>query len=86
MVQTLQPDDTLNQTLQNDFLKGILPSRTRRSLEMEKICSLDQLADYSEKEIMQFQGFGKNTMIKMKKYMKENHRTFISHPLNKNNE
>lgn len=76
MAQTLHPDYSVNQALKNDFLKGILTSRGRRSLEMEKIYSLDQLADYSEKEIMQFQGFGKNTMIKLKKYMKEEQQIF----------
>ena len=86
MAQTLHPDYSVNQALKKDFLKGIITSRGRRSLEMEKIYSLEQLADYSEKEIMQFQGFGKNTMIKLKKYMKENNRSFNSQIVNKNYE
>lgn len=86
MAQTLHPDYSFNQALKNDFLKGILTSRARRSLEVEKINSLDQLADYSEKEIMQFQGFGKKTMIKLKQYMKENNRSFNSQIVNKNYE
>ncbi|MEF9479021.1 hypothetical protein OWR28_16015 [Chryseobacterium sp. 1B4] len=32
---------------------------------------MEKLSDYSEKEIMQLHGFGKNTMVKLKNYMKE---------------
>jgi uncharacterized membrane protein (DUF106 family) len=32
---------------------------------------LEKLSDYSEKEILQLHGFGKNTMMKLKDYMKE---------------
>jgi len=53
---------------------------------VEKINSLVQLADYSEKEIMQFQGFGKKTITKLKQYMKENNRSFNSQIVNKNYE
>ena len=44
--------------------------------EKEKIDSLEKLSDYSEKEIMQLHGFGKNTMQKLKVYMNENHVSF----------
>ncbi|WP_194304436.1 hypothetical protein [Chryseobacterium sp. C3] len=42
----------------------------------EKIDSLEKLSEYSEKEIMQLHGFGKNAMQKLKAYMKENHVSF----------
>jgi DNA-directed RNA polymerase alpha subunit len=48
----------------------------RRALEKEKIDSLEKLSNYSEEEIMQLHGFGKNAMEKLKIYMKENHVSF----------
>ncbi|UTX50871.1 hypothetical protein KIK00_06680 [Chryseobacterium sp. MA9] len=55
-----------------EFLHGVIAIPARRALEKEKINSLEKLSDYSEKEIMQLHGFGKNTMVKLKNYMKEN--------------
>ncbi len=54
------------------FLHGVIAIPARRALEKEKINSLEKLSDYSEKEIMQLHGFGKNAMMKLKNYMKEN--------------
>ncbi|WP_312075773.1 DNA-directed RNA polymerase subunit alpha C-terminal domain-containing protein [Chryseobacterium sp.] len=54
------------------FLKGILAISARRALQKEKIDSLEKLSDYTEKEILQFHGFGRNTVEKLKIYMKEN--------------
>lgn len=54
------------------FLKGILAISARRALQKEKIDSLEKLSDYTEKELLQFHGFGKNTVEKLKIYMKEN--------------
>ena len=54
------------------FKVYFLVKTTFLSLEKEKINSLEKLSDYSEKEIMQLHGFGKNTMVKLKNYMKEN--------------
>jgi len=58
------------------FLQGIIAIPARKALEREKIDSLEKLSDYSEKEIMQLHGFGKNTMLKLKNHMKENHFSF----------
>lgn len=58
------------------FLKGILAISARRSLQKEKIDSLEKLSDYTEKELLQFHGFGKNTVEKLKIYMKENNLAF----------
>ena len=60
----------------NLFLQGIIAMPARKALEREKIDSLEKLSDYSEKEIMQLHGFGKNAMLKLKNHMKENHVSF----------
>ncbi|WP_449397763.1 DNA-directed RNA polymerase subunit alpha C-terminal domain-containing protein [Chryseobacterium wanjuense] len=59
-----------------EFLQGVIAMPARRALEKEKIDSLEKLSNYSEEEIMQLHGFGKNTMEKLKNYMKENHVSF----------
>ncbi|MFZ4929222.1 hypothetical protein [Chryseobacterium sp. Mn2064] len=71
MSKSLNSIYAVNYDLQNGFLYGVITLAARRALEKEKIDSLDKLCDYSEKEIMQLHGFGKNTMVKLKNYMKE---------------
>lgn len=63
------------------FLKGVLAISARRSLEKEKIDSLEKLSDYTEKEILQFHGFGKTTVEKLKNYMEENHFSLKNHQI-----
>ncbi|MCT2406383.1 hypothetical protein NZD88_02290 [Chryseobacterium antibioticum] len=60
----------------NNFLCGIIAVPARRSLEREKIDSFEKLSDYSEEEIMQLHGFGKNAMEKLKNHMKEHQVSF----------
>lgn len=60
----------------NNFLNGVIAVPARRSLEREKIDSLEKLSDYSEKEIMQLHGFGKNVMEKLKNHMREHQVSF----------
>ncbi|WP_228439968.1 helix-hairpin-helix domain-containing protein [Chryseobacterium phocaeense] len=60
----------------NNFLSGVIAIPARRSLEREKIDSLEKLSDYSEEEIMKLHGFGKNAMEKLKIYMKEHEISF----------
>lgn len=60
----------------NDFLKGIVGIPARRALQKEKIDSLEKLSDYTEKEILQFHGFGKNSVEKLKIYMNHHHFSF----------
>ncbi|AZA85250.1 hypothetical protein C1637_05000 [Chryseobacterium lactis] len=62
----------LNYDSKDEFLQDIIAIPARKSLGKEKIDSLEKLSDYSEKEIMQLHGFGKNTMVKLKNHMKEN--------------
>jgi ERCC4-type nuclease len=55
----------------NNFLQGVVAVPARRALENKKIDSLEKLSYFSENEIMQLHGFGKNTMKKLKNYMQE---------------
>ena len=59
-----------------DFLEGVIAVPARRALEKEKIDSLEKLSYYSEGEIIQLHGFGKNTMEKLKIYMEEHQVSF----------
>lgn len=72
MAKFLKPICTERHVVSNDFLKGVIAMPARRALEKEKIDSLEKLSDYSESELLQFHGFGKNTMQKLKVYMKNN--------------
>ncbi|WP_294214886.1 DNA-directed RNA polymerase subunit alpha C-terminal domain-containing protein [uncultured Chryseobacterium sp.] len=62
------------------FLLGILPVTARRALEKEKIDSLDKLCGYSEAEILQMNGFGRNSMKRLKLYMENHQVCFRTHP------
>jgi len=72
MAKCLKPICTEHHVVKNNFLHGIIAMPARRALAKEKIDSLGKLSDYSENELMKFHGFGKNTMLKLKNYMKEN--------------
>ncbi|MCJ7932373.1 MAG: hypothetical protein MUW56_01740 [Chryseobacterium sp.] len=72
MSKSLNAVYAVNYDSKEEFLHGIIAFPARRALEREKIDSLEKLSDYSEKEIMQLHGFGKNTVAKLKTYMKEN--------------
>lgn len=76
MAKCLTSICVVNYVVESDFLKGIIAMPARRALGKEKIDSLEKLSDYSEKEIMQLHGFGKNTMQKLKNYMEENNVSF----------
>lgn len=76
MAKCLSSIGAVNHVVESDFLKGVIAMPARRALGKEKIDSLEKLSDYSEKEIRQMHGFGKNTMEKLKNYMKENNISF----------
>lgn len=76
MAKCLSSICAVSHVVQGDFLQGIIAMPARRALEKEKIDSLEKLSNYSEEEIMQLHGFGKNAMEKLKIYMKENHVSF----------
>ncbi len=48
----------------------------RRALEREGIKTLEQLAKYSEKEILSLHGMGKSTLPKLQKLLTDNDLTF----------
>ncbi|MFC5872158.1 hypothetical protein SAMN05443633_11062 [Chryseobacterium arachidis] len=76
MAKCLSSICAVSHVVKGNFLKGVIATPARRALEKEKIDSLEKLSDYSEKEIMQLHGFGKNTMQKLKVYMNQNHVSF----------
>ncbi|WP_415327713.1 hypothetical protein [Chryseobacterium sp. MMS23-Vi53] len=76
MAKCLSSVCIVSHVVEGDFLRGIIATPARRALNREKIDSLEKLSDYSEKEIMQLHGFGKNAMQKLKVYMSENHVSF----------
>lgn len=72
MARCLKSFCTDHHAMKNNFLKGILAIPARRALEKEKIDSLEKLPDYTEEEILNLHGFGKNGLLKLKVYMQEN--------------
>ena len=76
MAKCLSSIYAVNHVVKGCFLQGIVAMPARRSLEKEKIDSLEKLTDYSEDEIMQLHGFGKNAMEKLKIHMKEHQISF----------
>jgi len=72
MAKCLKPICAEHHVVKNNFLQGIIAMPARRALAKEKIDSLGKLAGYSETELMEFHGFGKNTILKLKNHMKEN--------------
>jgi proline dehydrogenase len=72
MAKCLNSICAVSHTVTGDFLQGIIPMPARRALGKEKINSLEKLSQYSEKEILQMHGFGKNAMEKLKIHMMEN--------------
>lgn len=76
MAKCLSSICAVSHVVSSDFLRGILAEPARRALEKEKINSLEKLSEYSEEELLQLHGFGKNAMQKLKTHMKENHISF----------
>ncbi|MGC5743486.1 hypothetical protein J4Q03_03110 [Chryseobacterium sp. NFX27] len=60
----------------NNFLSGIIAAPARRALEREKIDSLEKLSGYSEEEIMNLHGIGRNAMERLKNHMEEHQVSF----------
>jgi predicted RecB family nuclease len=55
-----------------DGFLAVLAAPARRALENNGIKTLEQLAAYSEKEILRFHGVGKTSIPKLKKVLSEN--------------
>ena len=54
----------------NAFLAA-LSAPARRALENNGITTLEQLSKYSEKELLQFHGFGRSSILKLKTVIKK---------------
>ncbi|WP_228435713.1 helix-hairpin-helix domain-containing protein [Chryseobacterium pennipullorum] len=76
MSKSLNSVYSINYDSKEEFLSGVIAVPARKALEKEKIDSLEKLSRYSEKEIMQLHGFGKNTMVKLKNYMSDHQFSF----------
>jgi ERCC4-type nuclease len=76
MAKCLSSICVVDHVVEGSFLQGIIARPARRALEREKIDSLEKLSGYSEEEIMNLHGFGKNTMKKLKHHMKEHQVSF----------
>ncbi len=76
MAKCLSSICAVSHVAQGNFLQGVIAIPARRALEKEKIDSLEKLSNYSEEEIMQLHGFGKNAMERLKNYIIENHVSF----------
>ncbi|WP_325401596.1 RNA polymerase alpha subunit C-terminal domain-containing protein [Agriterribacter sp.] len=60
---------------QNGFL-SLLPAPARRALENNGITTLKQLSKFSEKELMQFHGFGKHSIPKLRTALEKENLAF----------
>ncbi len=76
MSKSLNSIYTVSYDPEDDFLLGVIAIPARKALKKEKIDSLEKLSDYSEKEILQLHGFGKNAMMKLKDHMKKHQMYF----------
>lgn len=59
-----------------DSFLSFIGAPARRALERENIKTVDDLAKYSEKEILSLHGMGKSTIPKLQKLLTENGLTF----------
>ncbi|MCG3168121.1 MAG: hypothetical protein POELPBGB_03921 [Bacteroidia bacterium] len=55
-----------------DSFLALIGAPARRALERESIKTIDDLAKYSEKEILSLHGMGKSTIPKLQKILSEN--------------
>jgi len=62
---------------ENSFL-ALIAAPARRALERENIKTLDDLAKWTERDILKFHGMGPGTIPKLKKALRENGYSFKS--------
>lgn len=60
----------------DDGFLSVMSAPARRALENNGITTLQQLAACSEKELLQFHGFGKSSLPKLRAALEENGLTF----------
>jgi hypothetical protein len=66
--------------LKDNFL-SLLGAPERRALENNGITTLEQLAKYSEKEVLNFHGMGKSTIPKLEKLLSDKNLAFNSNSI-----
>lgn len=59
-----------------DSFLSLLVAPARRALENNGITTVEQLSNYTEKEILSFHGLGKSTIPKLQKILSEHNLTF----------
>ncbi|MBE8720796.1 RNA polymerase alpha subunit C-terminal domain-containing protein [Sphingobacterium pedocola] len=59
-----------------DNFLSLLGAPARRALENNGISTLEQLSNFSEKEVLNFHGMGKSTIPKLQKLLSERNMTF----------
>ena len=62
----------------NDNFLSLIGAPARRALENNGITTLEQLSEYSEKEILSFHGMGRSTIPKLQKLLSDNELSFKS--------
>ena len=62
----------------NDNFLALIAAPARRALETNGITKLQQLSEYSEKEVLNFHGMGKSTIPKLQKLLSDKELTFKS--------
>lgn len=60
----------------NDNFLSLLGAPARRALENNGITTLEQLSEYSEKEVTNFHGMGKSTISKLQKLLSDRKLSF----------
>lgn len=60
----------------NDNFLSVLAAPARRALEKNGILTLEQLSQYSVKEILKFHGLGKSSIPKLQKLLSEKQTNF----------
>lgn len=62
----------------NDNFLSLIGAPARWALENNGITTLEQLSEYSEKEILSFHGMGRSTIPKLQKLLSDNELSFKS--------
>ena len=69
--------DKVQDGLTNDNFLSLLVAPARRALENNGITSLEQLSNYSRKEVLKFHGMGKSSIPKLEKLLSDQNMSFL---------
>lgn len=68
--------DQVQDALPKDNFLSILSAPSRRALENNGITTLEQLSNYSKKEVLKFHGMGKSSIPKLEKLLSDQNMSF----------